>query len=48
MKSDEYKFGFKQDQKYPSVFHSEQLDVTIDLHVDDGMCTGPSASLATL
>ena len=36
---------FKQNPKTPSQYHSISLDVTVDLHVDDGYATGPPENL---
>ena len=36
---------FKQNPKSPSQYHSRILDVTLDLHVDDGGATGPDDAL---
>ena len=36
---------FKQNPKPPSQYHSRNLDITLDLHVDDGNATGPEYHL---
>ena len=36
---------FKQNLKTPSLYFSAELDVVIDLHVDDGYCSGPPEAL---
>ena len=36
---------FKRNMKTASLYHSKELDVTIDIHVDDGYAVGESESL---
>ena len=37
---------FKQSLKSPTIFHSSELEIALDLHVDDGYVTGPAANMS--
>ena len=36
---------FKQSSKSPTIFHSGELDITMDVHVDDGYVAGRGQGL---
>ena len=37
---------FKQSLTSPTIFHSSELEIALDLHVDDGYVTGPAANMS--
>ena len=40
--------SFLRSWKSPTIFHSKDLDITMDVHVDDGYVTGPDEGMLKL